>query len=136
MYSSAAGNTLTGGQLPYQTGQSLASTPGQLANTYGSYLNQNVYGPAQAIQSQAIPYMNNGQGAQSLPYQNSYNNAQATGGAVGSAISGLGNSIQNTNAYQNYMNPASGSFGSGDFSNAFSSSPYYSGGGNSYGFTM
>ncbi|MGQ7939120.1 hypothetical protein [Paraburkholderia sp. D1E] len=133
---SAPGYQLQAGAVPYQTAQSIAATPGQIAGQYGSYLNQNVYGPAQSIQSQAIPYMNNGQGAQSLPYQNAYNNAQATGGAIGSAVSGLGNSVQNTNAYQNFVNPAGGSFSGGDFSNAFSSSPYYSGGGNSYGFTM
>ena len=132
----APGYALQAGSLPYQTAQSIAGVPGQLANTYGSYMNQNIYGPAQSIQSQAIPYMNNGQGAQSLPYQNAYNNAQATGGAVGSAVQGIGNSVQNSNAYQNFMNPASGSYSGGDFSGAFSSSPYYSGGGNSYGFTM
>jgi hypothetical protein len=33
-------------------------------------------------------------------------------------------------------NSASGSFSGGDFSGAFSSNPYYGGGGNSYGFTM
>ena len=136
MYSGAAGNTLTGGQIPYSTGQSIASTPGNLANTYGSYLNQNVYGPAQAMQSQAIPYMNYGTGAQSLPYQNAYNNAQATGGAVGSAIQGLGSAVQNSGSLSNLFGGTTGSFGGGDFSNAFSSNPYYSGGGNSYGFTM
>ena len=136
MFSGAAGNTLTGGQIPYSTGQSIAATPGNLANTYGSYLNQNVYGPAQSIQQQAIPYMNAGIGAQSLPYQNAYNNAQATGGAVGSAIQGLGSAAQNAGSLGNMFSGTTGSFGSGDFSGAFNSSPYYSGGGNSYGFTM
>jgi len=34
-----------------------------------------------------------------------------------------------------YYGPT-GSFSGGDFSGAFSSNPYYSGGGNAYGFTM
>ena len=134
--SSAAGNTLTGGQLPYQTGQTVGATPGSLANTYGSFLNNNIYQPASNLQSSQIQYMNNGQGAQALPYQNAYNNAQATGGAVGSAIQGIGSAAQNAGGLSNLFSGTTGSFGSGDFSNAFSSSPYYSGGGNSYGFTM
>lgn len=133
--SSAAGNTLTSGQLPYQTGQSIASTPGSLANTYGSFLNNNIYGPAQSIQSTQIPYMNYGTGAQAVPYQNAVNNAQSMGSTVSSAIGGIGNSIQNAGGLSNMMQGTTGSFGSGDFSNAFTSSPYYSGGGNSYGFT-
>jgi hypothetical protein len=135
-----AGYTLQGGQVPYQTAQSVAGVPGQLGNTYGQYLNQNVYGPAQAIQDQAIPYMNYGQGAQAVPYQNQTAGAGAAGALVSQGIQGIGNNpqVQSSlgNAFSNWMNPASGSFSGGNFSGAFNSSPYYSGGGNSYGFTM
>ncbi|WP_169740090.1 hypothetical protein [Paraburkholderia acidipaludis] len=52
-------------------------------------------------------------------------------------ISGLGNNIQNAGSLGNFFNGTTGSYGSGDFGGAFTSSPYYSGGGgNSYGFTM
>ncbi|MFT4068920.1 hypothetical protein [Paraburkholderia sp.] len=133
---SAPGYALLSGQLPYTTAQSLAATPGSLASTYGSYLNSNLYGPAESIQSQIIPYMNYGQGAQSIPYQNATNNAQSLGSTVSSAIGGLGTAYQNAGSLGNLFSGTTGSYGSGDFSGAFTSSPYYSGGGNSYGFTM
>jgi hypothetical protein len=135
-----AGYTQQGSQLPYQTAQQIAGAPGQLGGQYGSYLQSNVYGPAQGIQGQAIPYMNYGQGAQSVPYQNATQGAGAAGALVSQGINAIGNNPQVQqglgNAFQNFMNPASGSFSGGDFSGAFNSSPYYSGGGNSYGFTM
>lgn len=133
---SIPGYQLAAGQTPYSTNQSIATAPFGLLNQYSGSLSQGVFGPGEGVQNQAIPYMNNGQGAQAVPYQNAYNNSQALGGALGSAAQGIGNSIQNSNAYQNFSNPASGSFSGGNFSNAFSSSPYYSGDGNSYGFTM
>lgn len=135
-----AGYTLQGAQTPFQTAQGLAAVPGQLGGQYGQYLQNNIYGPAQGFQSQAIPYMNAGIGAQAVPYQAQAQGAGAAGAllgqGVGQAAQGLGNAFQNSNAYQNWMNPASGSFSGGDFSGAFTGSPYYSGGGNSYGFTM
>lgn len=128
--------TLAGGSTPYTTAQAIAATPGQLGNTYGAYLNQNVYGPAEGIMGQIIPYMNYGQGAQAVPYQNAQNNAAAWGGAIGNGVQTALGSSGVQNAFSNFFNPASGSFSGGDFSGAFTSSPYYSGGGNSYGFTM
>ncbi|WP_074985384.1 hypothetical protein [Paraburkholderia tropica] len=133
---SAPQYALLGGQVPYQTAQTIAATPGNLANTYGSFLNSNVYGPAESMMSQIIPYMNYGNGAQSLPYQNATSNAQSYGQSLSSAIGGVGNSIQNAGGLSNLFSGTTGSYGSGDFSGAFTSSPYYSGGGNSYGFTM
>ena len=134
------GATLSSGQLPYTTAQSIAATPGQLTNTYGQFLNANVYGPAESIMGTVIPYLNYGQGAQAVPYQNAYNQAQAMGGATYNGISNAFNNPQFQssvgNAFSNYFNPASGSFSGGDFSGAFTSNPYYSGGGNAYGFTM
>lgn len=134
------GATMQSGQLPYSTAQSIAAAPGQLAGQYGQFLNQNVYGPAEGIMGTIIPYMNYGQGAQAVPYQNAYNQAQSMGGA---AYNGINNAFNNPqfqssvgNAFSNYFNPASGSFSGGDFSGAFTSNPYYSGGGNAYGFTM
>jgi hypothetical protein len=131
----APGYELQGGQVPYQTAQSIAGTPGTIAGQYGQYLNQNVYGPAQGIQGAAIPYMNNGQGAQAVPYQNAYNASQNLGSSLASGVGGIGTALQNSGAFNGNWNGTTGSFGSGDFSGAFSSSPYYSGGGNSYGFT-
>jgi hypothetical protein len=132
--------TLMGATTPYEMAQNIAGAPAQYGTQYGQYLQNNVYGPAQGIQNQAIPYMNYGQGAQAVPYQNAYNNAQAMGGAAYQGISQLGNNpqVQQSlgNAFSNYFSPASGSFSGGDFSGAFSSSPYYSGGGNQYGFTL
>lgn len=128
--------TLLGGSTPYNTAQTIAATPGNLANTYGSFLNQNVYGPAEGMMGSIIPYMNYGQGAQSVPFQAQAQGAGALGSMVSQGISGIGNSIQNAGGFGNFFNGTTGSFGGGDFSGAFTSSPYYSGGGNSYGFTM
>ncbi|MHB9838525.1 hypothetical protein Q8F57_027225 [Paraburkholderia terrae] len=128
--------TLMGGQVPYNTAQTIASTPGNLANTFGSFLNQNVYGPAEGIQGQIIPYLNYGTGAQSVPFQAQAQGAGALGSSISQGIQGIGNNTQVQNAFSNYFNPASGSASGGDFSGAFTSSPYYSGGGNSYGFTL
>jgi hypothetical protein len=138
--SAGAGYTLQGGQLPYQTGQTIAAAPGQIANTFGQFLNQNVYGPGQAIQGQYIPYANQGQGAQQVAYQNQAQAAGAAGAlggqAIGQGVQGLGSAYQNAGSWGNLFGGTTGSFGGGDFSGAFTSSPYYSGGGNSYGFTM
>jgi hypothetical protein len=135
-----AGYTLQGGQVPYQSNLQISAEPTNIGQNYGQYLQNTVYGPAQGFQQQAIPYMNYGQGAQAVPYQAQAQGAGAAGAlagqAVGQGVQGLGNAFQNSNAFQNWSNPASGSFGGGDFSGAFTSSPYYSGGGNSYGFTM
>lgn len=129
--------TLQGGQLPYQTAQGIAATPGQVAGQYGSFLNQNVYGPAQGIQNQTIPYMNYGQGSQAVPYQNQVNGAGAAGALVSQGIQGIGSNPQVQSSLGSaFGSGTTGSFGGGDFSGAFNSSPYYSGGGNSYGFTM
>ncbi|QVN18771.1 hypothetical protein [Burkholderia pyrrocinia] len=132
----APGYTLLGGSTPYNVGQSVAGTPGSLANTYGSFMNQNVYGPAEGIMGSIIPYMNYGQGAQSVPFQSQAAGAGAAGSLVSQGLSGLFGNQQVQNGISNYFNPASGSFSGGDFTGAFNSSPYYSGGGNSYGFTM
>jgi hypothetical protein len=135
-----AGYTLQGGQLPYQTAQDIAANQGQLAGQFGQFLNQNVYGPGQAIQNQYIPYANQGQGAQQVAYQNQAQAAGAAGAlggqAIGQGVQGLGSAYQNAGSWGNLFGGTTGSFGGGDFSGAFNSSPYYSGGGNSYGFTM
>ncbi|EMN5130239.1 hypothetical protein RVV79_003355 [Burkholderia contaminans] len=133
---SVPGYTLAGGSTPYNTAQTIAGVPGSLGNTYGSFLNQNVYGPAEGIMGSIIPYMNYGQGAQSVPYQSQAQGAGALGSMVSQGVSGLFGNQQVQNGISNFFNPASGSFSGGDFSGAFNSSPYYTGGGNSYGFTM
>ncbi|KVE66984.1 hypothetical protein WI97_11200 [Burkholderia vietnamiensis] len=133
---SVPGYTLLAGSTPYNVGQTIASTPGSLAGTYGSYLNSNVYGPAESLMGATIPYMNYGQGAQAIPYQSQAQGAGALGSMVSQGISGLFGNQQVQNGISNFFSPATGSFGGGDFSGAFTSSPYYSGGGNSYGFTM
>lgn len=135
-----AGYTLQGGQVPYQTAQTLGGAPAQIGSQYGQYLQGTTYGPAQGFQSQTIPYLNYGQGAQTVPYQSQQQGAGAAGALASQGISGIGNNpqVQSTlgNAFSNLFNPASGSFSGGNFSGAFTNSPYYSGGGNSYGFTM
>lgn len=133
---SVPGYQLQSGSLPYQTAQSIAATPGSLASTYGTFLNSNVYGPAEGIMGQTIPYMNYGQGAQSVPFQTQSQGAGAAGSLVSQGISGLGTAVQNAGGFSNLFSGTTGSFGGGDFSGAFNSSPYYSGGGNSYGFTL
>ena len=135
-----AGYTLQGGQLPYQTAQTIGGAPAQIGQNYANYMQGTTYGPAQGFQSQAIPYLNYGQGAQAVPYQNQVQGAGAAGALASQGINAIGNNPQVQqglgNAFSNYFNPASGSFSGGDFSGAFTSSPYYSGGGNQYGFTM
>jgi hypothetical protein len=126
------------GATPYNTAQQIAAAPGQLGGAYGQYLNSNVYGPAQGIQGAATPYMNYGQGAQSVPYQNQMAGAGTAGALASQGISQLGSNPQVQSALGGMFggNSATGSFSGGDFSGASNSSPYYSGGGNSYGFTM
>ncbi|AOJ87157.1 hypothetical protein WS87_10965 [Burkholderia sp. MSMB0856] len=143
-YGQAGANALTlapeymlqSGQVPYQVAGSLAALPGTLAGTFASQLQSGPLSSAQSIQGQTIPYMNYGQGAQAVPYQQQANNAQSFGSSLASGIGGLGSAIQNAGGFGNFFNGTTGSFGGGDFSGAFTSSPYYSGGGNSYGFTM
>ncbi|WP_322040109.1 hypothetical protein [Burkholderia diffusa] len=132
----APGYTLLGGSVPFNTAQTIAAVPGNLADTYGGFLNRNVYGPAEGMMGSIIPYMNYGQGAQAVPYQSQAQGAGALGSLVSQGISGIGNGIQNAGGFGNFFSGTTGSFGGGDFSGAFTSSPYYSGGGNSYGFTM
>lgn len=130
--------TLAGGSTPYNVAQTISGMPGQLANTYGSFLNSNVYGPAEGLMSSIIPYMNYGAGAQAVPFQSQAQAAGAAGSLVSRSIQGL---FGNQPSY------------AGDFSTSspFSSSGFYDptlfgpsgygggysyGGGNSYGFTM
>jgi hypothetical protein len=80
--------------------------------------------------------MNYGQGAQAVPFQAQAQSAGAAGSMVSQGIQGLGNAVQNSGGWGNLFSGTTGSFGGGDFSGAFTSSPYYQGGGNSYGFTL
>ena len=135
-----AGATLQGGQLPYQTAQGIAAYPGQLAAQYAQGIEQGPLAASQSIQGQIIPYLNYGQGAQTIPFQSQQQGAGAAGALVGQGvqqgIQGIGNAYQNAGSWGNLFGGTTGSFGGGDFSGAFTSSPYYSGGGNAYGFTM
>jgi hypothetical protein len=147
--SAGAGYTLQGGQTPYTTGQQIAAQPGQLGGAYGSYLQSNVYGPAQGLQQQAIPYMNYGQGAQSVPYQAQAQGAGAAGALASQGINSLGNNPQLQSSLGNLFgsSPSTGYFGSTQTPGNYGGTgyggfgmgtggDYYSGGGNSYGFTM
>jgi hypothetical protein len=127
-----AGYTLQGGQIPYETAQYLGAQPANIGQQYSQYLQNAVYGPAQGFQSYIIPYMNQGIGAQAVPYQ-----SQQAGAGAASALAsqGISQGIQNAFGGGTNWNGTTGSFGSGNFAGAFNSSPYYSGGGNQYGFT-
>lgn len=127
---------LQSGQLPYTVNQTTSALPGQLAGTYASQVEQGPLASASSIQGQIIPYLNYGAGAQSVPFQAQSQGAGALGSAVSQGISGLGTSIQNAGGWNNFFGGTTGSFGGGDFSGAFTSSPYYQGGGNQYGFTL
>lgn len=133
---SAPGYQLSAGQVPYQTAMGIAGVPGQLGSTYNTQVEQGPLSSASSIMGNIIPYMNNGQGAQSIPYQAQSQGAGAAGQIVSQGIQGLGNAYQNAGSWGNLFGGTTGSFGGGDFGGAFTSSPYYSGGGNSYGFTM
>jgi hypothetical protein len=125
-----AGYTNQGAQLPFTTAQGIAQYPGQLASQYTQGYEQGPLSSANAINSQIIPYLNYGQGAQSVPYQNAYNSSQASAGAL---ASGLGSAAQNIGSY---FGGGTGQSFSGSFGGVQSPSPYYSGGGgNTYGFT-
>lgn len=136
----APGYTLQSGQVPFQTGQTLAGVPGQLAGQYASGIESGPLSSASSINGQIIPYLNYGTGAQAIPYQQQAQGAGAAGALTSQGISqgiqGVGNAVQNAGGWGNLFSGTTGSFGGGDFSGAFTSSPYYSGGGNSYGFTM
>jgi hypothetical protein len=145
-----AGYTLQGGQTPYTAGQTLAATPGQLGNTYGQYLNNNVYGPAQSIQGQGIQYMNYGNAAQATPYNAQAQGAGAAGALVSQGINSLGSNPQLQSSLGNLFggSPSQGYFGNtgsfGDYSGTgyggfglgSGASSAYTGAGNTYGFTM
>ncbi|MBR8070059.1 hypothetical protein KDW23_03725 [Burkholderia cenocepacia] len=148
-YGQAGANALTqapqysllSGSTPYNTAQTIAGTPGNLANTYGSFLNSNVYGPAEGLMSSIIPYMNGGIGAQSVPFQSQAQGAGAAGSLISQGIqSAFGNYFGGPSTPQyfgstqspgDYTGTGFGGYGLGSMA-----SPYYSGGGNSYGFTM
>jgi hypothetical protein len=134
--SAVPGYTLQGGQLPYTTAQGIAALPGQLAGTYASQIEAGPLASASSIQGQIIPYLNYGAGAQSVPFQAQSQGAGALGSAVSQGISGIGSAVQNSGGWGNFFGGTTGSFGGGDFSGAFNASPYYSGGGNQYGFTL
>ncbi|MBK1820356.1 MULTISPECIES: hypothetical protein [Burkholderia cepacia complex] len=133
--------TLAGGSTPYNVAQTISGMPGQLANTYGSFLNSNVYGPAEGLMNSIIQYMTNGNGAQAVPFQSQAQGAGALGSMVSQGISGaLGNYFGGSSTPQyfgstqspgNYAGTGYGGYGLGSMA-----SPYYSGGGDSYGFTM
>ena len=117
----------------------------QLGSTYASQLQSGVYGPAQGMQSQAIPYMNYGQGAQSVPYQSQMAGAGAAGALASQGINAIGNNpqVQSSlgSAFGNLFggSPSYGAQSSMGYGGSnFSTAPYYSGGGanTSYGFTM
>lgn len=134
--SQVPGYQLAGGSTPYNTALGIAGAPGSIAGQYASGVESGPLSSASSINGQIIPYLNYGQGAQSVPYQQANNNAQSLGSTVASGIGGIGNAVQNAGGFSNLFSGTTGSFGGGDFSGAFTSSPYYSGGGNSYGFTM
>jgi hypothetical protein len=138
--SAAPGYTLEAGQLPYQVGMTLAGVPGQAASQYAQGVESGPLASASGIQSQIIPYLNYGTGAQSVPFQAQSQAAGAAGSLFSQGVQSIGSNpqVQSTlgNAFSNYFNPASGSFSGGDFAGSFTSNPYYSGGGNSYGFTL
>jgi hypothetical protein len=119
----APGYQLQAGTTPFNAGLNIATSP---------------LTSAQTIQQGIIPYLNYGQGATSNAYNAASQNAGALGGLVSQGISSIGSNPQVQSALGNYFggNSAGGSFSGGDFSGAFNSSPYYSGGGNQYGFTM
>jgi len=76
-----------------------------------------------------------GTAGQILQGQNLANQQSAS--ALGNQVGGLVQQGINSNAFQNWYNPASGSFSGGDFSGAFAdTSTGYSGGGNVYGFSV
>ncbi|CAB3720306.1 hypothetical protein LMG22037_04709 [Paraburkholderia phenoliruptrix] len=128
---------LASGQIPYSTAQGIAAVPGQLAGQYASGIEQGPLAAGSSIMSQIIPYMNYGQGAQAVPFQAQAQSAGALGSMITQGVNGIGNAVQNNGGFSNlFSNGTTGSFGGGDFSGAFSSSPYYQGGGNSYGFTL
>lgn len=133
----APGYQLQAGQLPYQIAQQIAGQPGQIANTYAQSLEQGPLASGAALTGQIIPYLNYGAGAQSVPFQSQAAGAGALGSQISQGISGLGSNPQVQSALGSlFGGGATGSFGGGDFSGAFTSNPYYSGGGNQYGFTM
>ena len=139
-----AGYTQQGGEIPFQAGQYLAGIPGQLAGQYASGVEQGPLSSSQAINGQIIPYLNYGQGAQSIPYQSQSQGAGALGALASQGISSLGSNPQVqsglSSVFGNFFGGGgSGStlFGPASTGNYFGggSSPYYSGS-NTYGFTM
>lgn len=136
--SAAPAAQLQAGQVPYTTAQGIAAVPGQLGNTYGQYLNQNVYGPGQTLQSVGQNYLNYGAGLNTTAFNANNQGAGALGSAVSQGISGLGSQAQNLSNYFGGSSGFGGGVGAGyggygGFGSAPSSS--YGLGANTYGFT-
>ncbi|CAM2189982.1 DNA transfer protein [Paraburkholderia sacchari] len=136
--------TLAGGSVPFNTAQTISAVPGNLANTYGQFLNQNVYGPAEGMQNSIIQYMNNGNGAQAVPFQSQAAGAGAAGSMISQGFQNAGTALGNYFNGGGYTGDFSGStpYSSGGFYDPTTFGPSGYGGGfsyggsNSYGFTM
>lgn len=130
-----AAATLAGGSVPYSTAQSIANAPNSALSSMSGILNSGVYQPGSSIQSSIIPYLNYGQGATSNAYNAATTSAGALGSTISSGVTGLGNSSQNLSSLLGNSSLSSLFGPSGMSTSSTSASPYYSGGGNSYGFT-
>jgi len=148
-----AGYTLQGGQTPYSTAQGIAGAYGNLAGQYATGVEQGPLSSAQAVGGQGIQYMNYGQGAQQVPYQSQVAGAGAAGALASQGINAIGNNPQVQSqlgsSFGNLFggSPSQGYFGSTQTPGNYAGTGYggygmgsggslYSGGGNSYGFTM
>jgi len=130
-------NTLQSGAVPFNTAQTAYGAPITATNAYTGAMNQGVYQPYGAIQTNAMPYMNYG--------MNSANNAFGTGAAqqtfnANQQAAGMNGLTQGLNQLSNNQ-PSwmSGMFGGGSSYVDPNSSAGYMGsssGNNNYGYSL
>lgn len=110
-----AGSVQTGSQLPYQTGQNIYGNQNQALQNYQGN-NQGYLSGLNQLQSNDLGYMNFGQGAQNVGFnQNAYNTQQQQN-SIGQIAGPVGSAIKNTN-WGDVGNSVSNWFGGSSNSN-------------------
>jgi hypothetical protein len=138
----AAGFTQQQAQVPLSAQQYAAQQPGQLASQYQGQLGQlqSMYGNQAQL---AIPYMNQGQGAQGFNANYAANQAatqqQNVAGGTQALLGGLNQAYQTYNQPGSWLqNVFSGSGGGGDSSSGYNSgyTPFQNQSSNNYGWSL
>lgn len=97
-------------QVPFDMRNQIAQRPMDLSNMFANSMNQSIWGPMMRAQSQTIPYMNYGQGAQ----QNAFNQGQTNLGNLTYGLQQFGQSAPGAWAALSSLFAPSGNGGGGN----------------------